>query len=98
MKNERSFVDAAAITEPATYGPTPRGVGFDHGYDFDGKTNALEGREALRAITQMRNKGACGRSLRPRARGTASRHSRKRWSSRTRRQAVAPTPSSSNPA
>lgn len=109
-KSERYFFDADAIKEPATYGPTPSGVGFGHGYDsedrveqrgrirapgnvnppkgqaayeagddrhrtkaglqayahkvresvkrggFSGKTTTLEGREAFRAINEMRNK------------------------------------------
>jgi len=126
-KSERYFFDADAIKAPATYGPTPTGVGFGHGFDaepkervrtpsgwdtgpgghrsqtgrypripgnvnpakgqaayeagddrhrtkaglqayaqkvresvkrgdFDGKTNDLPGREAFRAITDMRNK------------------------------------------
>ncbi|QVN18957.1 DNA-methyltransferase [Burkholderia pyrrocinia] len=107
-KSERYYFDADAIKEPASYGPTPSGVGFGHGFDadarergrvrvpgnvnpakgqaayeagdnrhrtkaglqtysqkvresvargdFDGKTNAIPGREAFRAITEMRNK------------------------------------------
>jgi len=107
-RSERYFFDADAIKEPATFGPTPTGVGFGHGFDaefrdrgrirvpgnvnpakgqaayeagdelhrtkaglqayaqkvresvkrgdFAGKTNDLAGREAFRAITEMRNK------------------------------------------
>lgn len=36
-KSEQYYYDQVAIREPATYGATPTGVGFGHGYDADPK-------------------------------------------------------------
>lgn len=40
-KAERYYFDADAIKEPATYGATPTGVGFGHGYDKRPKPRAV---------------------------------------------------------
>lgn len=66
-KSAKYFYDAVAIAEDAKYGD--RGSSFTNGKtfeyqgrrsvgrgEFNGKTNALTGREAFRAITQTRNR------------------------------------------
>ncbi|PVY81091.1 site-specific DNA-methyltransferase (cytosine-N4-specific) [Cupriavidus alkaliphilus] len=58
-RSERYYFDADAIKEPATYGPTPSGVGFGHGFDAEfrergrirvpGNVNAAKGQAAYEA-------------------------------------------------
>ena len=52
-KAERYFYDAEAIKETSEYAGDPR-ESVERG-GFDGKTNAMPGREAFRAFTQTRN-------------------------------------------
>ena len=58
-KAERYYYDADAIAEPAIYGEPLRCGKMRESVNrlgFSGKTNALPGREAFRAITEVRNK------------------------------------------
>nr|DAH57939.1 MAG TPA: adenine-specific methyltransferase [Caudoviricetes sp.] len=51
-KSARYHFDAEAIKEPATYGATPTGVGFGHGYDENTKTRVGSKRNSFARETK----------------------------------------------